>query len=276
MGKTEPINDLDLADGGWRDCTFNTDSLWIIPRRDSTGVHKGDYHGNFVPQIPREFILRFTKEGGNVLDVFAGSGTTLIEAKSLGRNAVGFDISAEARAITNSRLANTKSLESRANGVKVLDRDALDSRSYRDLKEQFDLVFIHPPYLDIVEFSKDPRCLAQLVKEENSIHYKKVYFYQYMRQLMRYVEMSLKVGGHFVYVIGDVYRKGEWHTVGFDSWKEMLGGRPELLTKAVVVKNMEGNERSKGLRKNLWRYRHLKNGSFDFKHEYIFLGRKIS
>ena len=35
------------------------------------------------------------KKGDWVLDAFAGSGTTLIESKRLGRNALGFDISEE-------------------------------------------------------------------------------------------------------------------------------------------------------------------------------------
>ena len=85
---------MQLDGGNWKNYSeLNTDSLWIIPKRASDGAHKGDYHGNFVPQIPKEFLTRFTKEGGWMLDLFVGSGTSLIEAKKLGRNAIGFDVS---------------------------------------------------------------------------------------------------------------------------------------------------------------------------------------
>ena len=48
-------NDLDLS--RWRDYNdIETDSLWIIDKRDKSGNHKGDYHGNFIPQIPNQLI----------------------------------------------------------------------------------------------------------------------------------------------------------------------------------------------------------------------------
>src|SRR6266850_113343 len=31
-----------------------TGSLWMIPRRDSSGAHSAEYHGNFVPQVPNQ------------------------------------------------------------------------------------------------------------------------------------------------------------------------------------------------------------------------------
>ena len=49
------FNDLNLDN--WKESEILTDSLWIIPERDKTGKHNGFYHGNFIPQIPRQFIL---------------------------------------------------------------------------------------------------------------------------------------------------------------------------------------------------------------------------
>jgi hypothetical protein len=56
------------------------------------GLHP--YLGKFPPQLAEALIRRHCPEGGLVLDPFCGSGTTLVEAVGLGRDAVGCDISA--------------------------------------------------------------------------------------------------------------------------------------------------------------------------------------
>ena len=55
------------------------------------GLHP--YLGKFPPQLAEALIRRHCPEGGLVLDPFCGSGTTLVEAVGLGRDAVGCDIS---------------------------------------------------------------------------------------------------------------------------------------------------------------------------------------
>ena len=82
-----------------------TDSLWIIDRRDNSGAHTGAYWGNFVPQIPRQMMLRYTRVGEWVLDPFVGSGTTLIECRRLGRNGLGVEIDAAVSAKAMSALS---------------------------------------------------------------------------------------------------------------------------------------------------------------------------
>ena len=84
------FNDLNLDN--WKESEIWTDSLWIIQERDKTGKHSNFYHGNFVPQIPRQLISRYTKKGEVVFDPFVGSGTTAYEAETLGRHFIGIDI----------------------------------------------------------------------------------------------------------------------------------------------------------------------------------------
>ena len=97
------INDLDLANWQQYDDIL-TDSLWVLDARDSSGAHQADYHGNFIPQIPRQMLRRFTKAGDAVLDPFVGSGTTAIEAARLGRGCVGVELSPHVARIARERI----------------------------------------------------------------------------------------------------------------------------------------------------------------------------
>ena len=106
MAKKE-INDLNMKNWKAYDDII-TDSLWIIDKRDKSGNHKGDYHGNFIPQIPNQLLKRYTKSGDWILDPFLGSGTTLIEAKRMNRNAIGIEIDSNILDIAKERATSEK------------------------------------------------------------------------------------------------------------------------------------------------------------------------
>ncbi len=67
-----------------------------LPERERTKhVHRlHPYLGKFVPQLVEALFERYVRPGGRVLDPFAGSGTTLVQALESGYDAVGVDIAA--------------------------------------------------------------------------------------------------------------------------------------------------------------------------------------
>ena len=67
-----------------------------LPERERTKhVHRlHPYLGKFIPQLVEELFRRHVPAGGRVLDPFAGSGTTLVQALESGLDATGLDIAA--------------------------------------------------------------------------------------------------------------------------------------------------------------------------------------
>jgi DNA methylase len=67
-----------------------------LPERERTKhVHRmHPYLGKFVPQLVEVLLARYVRQGGRVLDPFAGSGTTLVQGLESGYDATGIDIAA--------------------------------------------------------------------------------------------------------------------------------------------------------------------------------------
>jgi DNA methylase len=67
-----------------------------LPERERTKhVHRlHPYLGKFIPQLVEALLRRHVPPRGRVLDPFAGSGTTLVQALESGRSAAGADIAA--------------------------------------------------------------------------------------------------------------------------------------------------------------------------------------
>jgi len=61
------------------------------------------YPARFIPQIPRRAILEYSRPGDLVLDPFAGSGTTLLEASLLDRPSIGVDNNAVAHLVSHAK-----------------------------------------------------------------------------------------------------------------------------------------------------------------------------
>ena len=260
-------SDIDLS--RWREYDHVwTDSLWIIDSRDRSGGHALDYHGNFVPQIATQTFLRYTRENEVVLDLFLGSGTSAIEAVRLDRRLVGVELKPDLVAGVEEKIPPNLL----GDRIHILQGDATQAETASQIRDTLSgmgtqraqLLVLHPPYHDIIQFSEQPADLSNASDLDD--------FLDQFAAVAGHGFDLLDPGRFAVLVIGDKYTKGELIPLSFYCMDRMqeVGFR----VKAVVVKNIEGNERGKGRSSNLWRYRALAGGFYIFKHEYVMIFQK--
>ena len=210
-------------------------------------------------------MLRYSRKGDLVLDTFAGSGTTLIECRRLGRDGIGVELNADIALKAKALIDQEPNPSSVKTEVIVGDSKTLDFqatlREFGDRHAQ--LLIMHPPYDDIIAFSEDANDLSNCRTTEE--------FLTDFGQVVENATPVLEKGRFFALVIGDKYSKGQWVPLGFYCMQEVL--KRGYLLKSVIVKNFD-ETRAKRDQRELWRYRALVGGFYVFKHEYIFIFQK--
>jgi DNA modification methylase len=191
--------------------TPETTTVWSFPDRGDWATHKGNYRGNWSPYVPRNLILKYTQKGDCVLDQMVGSGTTLVEAKLLGRDAIGVDINPDAVMVARDRLNfSYTSLfpeEYTEPSIKTYCGDARNLDKIKD--ESIDLVATHPPYASIITYTKNKKVdadLSQLPFEE---------YLQEMRNVAGESFRVLKSGKICAILIGDTRKYKHYIPITF-------------------------------------------------------------
>lgn len=241
------------------------DTWWYFAKRGEGG--DGRFHGNCIPQVVANLVVRYTASGDVVWDPMCGSGTTLDVCNELHRVGIGSDIVpirddifvADAR--TAELWTGRGSPWVAYDGTVLYPYDEEDQYVLHAEPLQAKLLFLHPPYADIVKFNpNEPRDLSNCATVAE--------FLEEMRAISRNLERSVAKGGYVAILCGDIYKEGQIVPLGYllmQQWQEM-GFR----LKNHIVKNMAGNEFN-AKSANLWYSRHARFGTGKFTHEDIWV-----
>lgn len=181
-----------------------------------------------------------------------GSGTTLVEAKLLNRNAYGIDINSQAVSMARKNLAfmcNTKS------DIHTRIGDASNMNFIMD--SSIDLICTHPPYADIIKYSQGTDGDLSLMSTE--------LFLDKMGNVAEEAYRVLKKGKKCAIMMGDVRKKGKVIPLGFRTMEHFLSAN--FVLEEIIIKEQH-NCRST----SYWEIR--RNDFLLLAHEYIFVFMK--
>lgn len=228
---------------------------WSFPKRGDWATHDAKWRGNWSPYIPRNILLRYSKEGDLVLDQFAGGGTTLVEAKLLNRNIIGVDVNDTA---LERCCEKTNFSVENANG-KVYIRKG-DARHLDFIPDgSIDLICTHPPYADIIRYSED-------VAEDLS-HLNVKDFLKEMNTVAAESYRVLKKDKFCAVLMGDTRQKGHMIPMSFEVMRIFENAGFKL--KELIIKEQH-NCRATGY----WKTNSVKYNFLLIAHEYLFIFHK--
>ena len=227
-------------------------TVWSFPDRGSWATHSGKYRGNWSPYVPRNLILRYSNPGDWVLDQFMGSGTTLVEAKLLNRNAVGVDINPQSVSISKDNLNFQCETSS-----KIFTKNGNATNLHFIKDNRMDFICTHPPYANIIQYSKGlDGDISSLNVDEFLIE---------MQQVAKESYRVLKKEKMCAVMMGDIRKFGKVVPLGFRVMECFL--QAGFVNKEIIIKEQH-NCRST----EYWKKQN--NNFLLLAHEYIFVFQK--
>jgi DNA modification methylase len=146
--------------------------------------------------LPKKCIELFTHKGELVLDPFVGAGTTLLAAKDVERNAVGFDLKEEYVKLSMLRLGQ-KSLDERTKQIAICD-DAHNITQY--LKEEtIALSVTSPPYANMLNRKRKNKSMRGNLRKNE--HHDTIQQYSNDPR-----DLGTMEGRKYAEVIGEIYK----------------------------------------------------------------------
>ena len=110
-----------------------------------SGARQTNHIAMFPEELPRRLIKMFSFVGENVLDPFAGSGTTSLAAKNLGRNSIGYEINPEFIPIIKGKL-NVNQVDIQGTSYNFVVQNTISN--YEKRINEFPYIFSDPHKLD--------------------------------------------------------------------------------------------------------------------------------
>jgi len=229
-------------------------TVWSFPERGDWATHNAKYRGNWSPYIPRNLILRYSKEGDLILDQFAGGGTTLIEAKLLNRDIIGVDINPASLELCKSAVDFKRE---NCGKVYIKQGDARNLSFIQD--EHIDFICTHPPYANIIQYSEDI--------EGDLSHLKVEDFLEEMEKVAGECYRVLKKDKFCAILMGDTRQKGHMVPMSFEVMK--IFKKKGFKLKELIIKEQH-NCKATGY----WKTNSIKYNFLLIAHEYLFVFRK--
>lgn len=246
-----------------KEFTLEKTTVWSFENRGKWATHRGNYRGNWAPEIPRNLILRYTEPGELILDQMVGSGTTLVECKLLGRNGIGVDINLNAIMVAWNRIdfvyvsPNSVSTTQKLylGDARNLDPEVIPDRT-------IDLIATHPPYANIIPYSKERESgdLSQVRSVDE--------FIIGIRKVAEESFRVLKPGKHCVILIGDTHRHKHYVPIAFRVLEAFLD--VGFILREDVIKKQWHTQTMRG------RWKESYNHDFLLTyHEHLLIFRKV-